>query len=278
VSGPDEKKRVRFLRYPELKGSELAYIRSWQGATPPDVKPVLEVTLVDFADKVINYRGELQHIRSGLVGVRSAFEIGKLVARRKSETRVRMISIGNDELRAACEAARIPPGRLPTVLTYTKAPALYRYGSGLFEAAEEGANSFAMQSLLVESAGEVVRLLSGSGPSIAATPSADRIRQYLHAHCLEDISLEDVATAVSLTRTYVVQVFKRAFHVSPLDYLMRLRVAHAREHLARGARPTHVAQLCGFYDQSHLNRWFRRVVGCTPGKYTEFLFPRKKVP
>jgi AraC-like DNA-binding protein len=165
------------------------------------------------------------------------------------------------------------------VLTYVPAPNLYRYGSAVFEAAEQGASMLALQSLLVETAGEVVRVVSGQHASIPAAPeSAERIRDFLHARTLDPITLDDVASSVSLTRTYVVQVFKRVFQRSPLDYLMRLRVAHAREYIARGVRPTDVAQLCGFYDQSHLNRWFRRVVGCTPGEYAAFLFPRAKTP
>jgi AraC-like DNA-binding protein len=276
VGSADEKKKVRFLRYPELQGSELAYIQSWQGAAPPDVKPVLEVTLVDFADKLIKYRGEPQHIRSGLVGIRSAFEIGELVARRRSETRVRMLSISDEELRNACEAARVPSGQLPTVLTYVAAPDLYRTGSAVFEAAEQHESAFALQQLIAESAAEVVRVLTGKIRSMPAAPtSAQRIRAFLHARRLDNITLDDVADEVALTRTYVAQVFKRAFHLTPLEYLMRLRVAHARELIARGSRPTDVAPLSGFYDQSHLNRWFHRVVGCTPGEYAADLFPRR---
>jgi AraC-like DNA-binding protein len=48
---------------------------------------------------------------------------------------------------------------------------------------------------------------------------------------------------------------------------MHVRVAKARDLLAAGGRPVDVAHACGFCDQSHLNRWFRAVVGITPGKY-----------
>lgn len=263
-----DKKKVRFLRLPELNGSELAYVQSWAGATPPDVKPVLEITLVDHADKVITYRNEPQHIRSGLVGIRSPFEIGKLALRRRSETRVRMLSVSNAELRDACEAAGLRAGQLPALLTYIPAPELYRRSSAVFDAAERHASALELQQLLADAASEVVNVLARRAPLVvAAPPSAARIRELLHARVFDNITLDDIAAEVGLTRTYVVQVFKRAFHVSPVDYLMRLRVAHARELIASGRRPTEVAPLCGFYDQSHLNRWFSRVVGCTPGDY-----------
>lgn len=48
---------------------------------------------------------------------------------------------------------------------------------------------------------------------------------------------------------------------------MHLRVARARVLLAEGGRPIDVAHACGFCDQSHLNRWFRKTVGVTPRSY-----------
>jgi AraC-like DNA-binding protein len=41
----------------------------------------------------------------------------------------------------------------------------------------------------------------------------------------------------------------------------------AKELLAAGVRPSEIAPRVGFYDQSQLNRHFRRIVGTTPGAY-----------
>jgi len=97
--------------------------------------------------------------------------------------------------------------------------------------------------------------------------SAERIRRVLHDRMAEDITLDDLAREVSLSRSYVVHAFRRTFDFTPYAYLMQLRVARARSLLASGRRPTDVAHACGFYDQSHLNRWFRKVVGVTPTAY-----------
>jgi AraC-like DNA-binding protein len=89
----------------------------------------------------------------------------------------------------------------------------------------------------------------------------------LKARIADDFTLDELAREVSLSRAYVVRTFRRVFHLTPYQYLMQLRVARARTLLAQGGRPIDVAHACGFYDQSHLNRWFRKAVGVTPKDY-----------
>jgi len=45
----------------------------------------------------------------------------------------------------------------------------------------------------------------------------------------------------------------------------------AKELLAAGVKPSEIAPRVGFYDQSQLNRHFRRLVGTTPGAYVREL-------
>jgi len=47
----------------------------------------------------------------------------------------------------------------------------------------------------------------------------------------------------------------------------------AKELLATGLRPSEIAPRVGLYDQSQLNRHFRRIVGTTPGAYARDIHP-----
>ena len=48
---------------------------------------------------------------------------------------------------------------------------------------------------------------------------------------------------------------------------VQIRLIEARRLLAEGVRPAAVAAQCGFADQSHLGRWFRRAYGLSPATY-----------
>jgi AraC-like DNA-binding protein len=94
-----------------------------------------------------------------------------------------------------------------------------------------------------------------------------RIRATLHARIEDELSLDDLAAEAGLTKPYLVRVFAREVGLPPHEYLMHLRVARATRLLARGVPAGDVAHDVGFYDQSHLNRWFKKVIGVTPGQY-----------
>ncbi|MEN5305515.1 MULTISPECIES: AraC family transcriptional regulator [unclassified Pseudomonas] len=97
--------------------------------------------------------------------------------------------------------------------------------------------------------------------------TAQRARDYLHAHFDQDISLEQVAQACGVDRFRLTRAFKAAFGLAPHAYLIQLRLARARRLLAQGQTPAEVAMALGFADQSHLGRWFRRAYRLTPADY-----------
>jgi AraC-like DNA-binding protein len=96
---------------------------------------------------------------------------------------------------------------------------------------------------------------------------AQRARDYLHAHLHDDIGLDELAMACDVDRFRLTRAFKTSFGLAPHAYLIQLRLATARQWLARGVAPAEVAHALCFADQSHLGRWFRRAYGLTPAHY-----------
>lgn len=79
-----------------------------------------------------------------------------------------------------------------------------------------------------------------------------------------------LARAVGLS----VRAFERAFvaeyGLPPQQYLKRLRLQVASRHLvATRESLSEISAACGFADQSHFTREFRRLTGKTPGRYRE---------
>ncbi|MFJ6832938.1 AraC family transcriptional regulator [Streptomyces sp. NPDC091209] len=98
-------------------------------------------------------------------------------------------------------------------------------------------------------------------------PLAHRLRALLDERLVEGIALDEAARLVPAHPAHLVRAFSGAFGIAPHQYLMSRRVDRARRLLLDGRPPGEVAAATGFYDQSHLTRHFRRLVGVTPGRY-----------
>jgi len=80
-------------------------------------------------------------------------------------------------------------------------------------------------------------------------------------------ALAELAADAGLSRYQLLRAFRAEVGMPPYAWLAQHRVARARVLLEHGHRPAEAATLTGFADQAHLTRWFRRVVGVTPGTY-----------
>ncbi|GGQ95089.1 MULTISPECIES: AraC family transcriptional regulator [Streptomyces] len=96
---------------------------------------------------------------------------------------------------------------------------------------------------------------------------ARRLRELLDERVVEGVGLEEAGGLVSAHPAHLVRAFSTAYGIAPHQYLMSRRVDLARRLLLAGRAPADVAGATGFYDQAHLTRHFKRLVGVTPGRY-----------
>jgi AraC-like DNA-binding protein len=90
---------------------------------------------------------------------------------------------------------------------------------------------------------------------------------FLADNLLDPPALHQIAAELGMSRFQVVRAFRETVGMPPYAWLAQYRVGRARDLLAAGHRPAQAAALTGFADQAHLTRWFRRVVGVTPGVF-----------
>lgn len=105
------------------------------------------------------------------------------------------------------------------------------------------------------------------GPAGPDRGVAQELRDLLDARVRDGVTLKDAARLVHAHPAHLVRAFSAAFGIAPHQYLMARRVDLARRLLLAGRSPGEVAGAVGFYDQPHLTRHFKRVVGTTPGHY-----------
>ena len=112
-----------------------------------------------------------------------------------------------------------------------------------------------------------IKLTSDAGSAFSPLQRR-RIIELIESRLGEDISLDDLAEVVGQSAFHFSRQFKSEFGVAPYAYVIRKRVAKAQEMLRQGNTAHKVVALeCGFSDQSHFCRTFRKVVGATPAEY-----------
>ncbi|MCL1125000.1 helix-turn-helix transcriptional regulator [Shewanella surugensis] len=105
--------------------------------------------------------------------------------------------------------------------------------------------------------------------SVAATPQMLLVKQFLDAQPQANVSLVELANLVNLNPCYLLRQFQRHFGLPPHTYQIQLRLRLAKQLISQGASLLDVALECGFHDQSHFSRHFKKTLGVTPGKYAK---------
>ncbi len=97
--------------------------------------------------------------------------------------------------------------------------------------------------------------------------AVSRAREYLDEHAAENVTLAELARLAGLSAFHLCRVFRLSVGMTPHAYQTHLRVRRARSLLHAGLPIASTAIAAGFYDQAHLTRHFKRVVGVPPGRY-----------
>lgn len=93
------------------------------------------------------------------------------------------------------------------------------------------------------------------------------LRAHVSANINQRIAVDDLAEIAGMSRTHFNRRFRAAVQCSPYQWVLGIRIDHAR-HLMRQQLPlADVASATGFADQAHFNRVFKAVTGMAPGRW-----------
>lgn len=137
----------------------------------------------------------------------------------------------------------------------------------LHNAVAARADRFALECALTEAIGALGALDAFADLRSGHTRPVRRALTLLRERLSEAVTLDELAAYASLDKFHLCRAFRAQVGLPPHAYLTRLRILHAKRLLAAGTPPKDVAPQVGLYDQSQLNRHFRRITGMTPGQF-----------
>ncbi|MGD1824887.1 AraC-type DNA-binding domain and AraC-containing protein [Chromobacterium violaceum] len=143
--------------------------------------------------------------------------------------------------------------------------------------AEDG-NALLKETLLLSSLAWLMARHGRSRFEPALPAEADRLilraKDYMDSFPERDVSLAELAALAELSPWHFLRRFRQRVGVPPHAYLVQARLRKARQLLLAGCPIPEAASACGFSDQSHFHRHFKRALGITPGQFAQRL-PRR---
>jgi AraC-like DNA-binding protein len=117
-----------------------------------------------------------------------------------------------------------------------------------------------------------LKIASARAPLEDAESSAfttyQQCRQFIEQHFLRLRTLEQIARECHVNNAYLCRLFKRYDQQTPYQYLLRLKMNHAAEHLQQaGSLIKHAAEATGFADPFHFSRVFTMIFGLSPSAF-----------
>lgn len=109
---------------------------------------------------------------------------------------------------------------------------------------------------------------------VSGERKVEQLARLIAERYAEPLRVGELAHAVGLHPHYAMQLFRKAFGMSLLEYIAQHRIAHAQRLLITTDVPIAAIALdCGFGSASQFYAVFRRICGVAPGTYRSALRP-----
>lgn len=117
-------------------------------------------------------------------------------------------------------------------------------------------------AILKGEAGAAARRAFGVGNEIA------RIIDYLSTHLNEQVTVDDMADHVGMSRAVFHRRFKEATTMSPIQFMKSMRLNNAAMKIAEGKTVSEAAWEVGYQSASQFSREFKRMYGQSPRQWS----------
>lgn len=158
-----------------------------------------------------------------------------------------------------------------------RASVLYRKIYDILRSGSAATNLYAAGylQLLFAVYSEVMLTASRSGAQQAAYGEGEQLHQqivhYLSTQYAHPVSIEQMSESLGYNRAYLSRIFKKQTGVSPVSFLLKLRMDKARHMLRERPELTieQIAASVGLQDALYFSKQFRRLYGQSPTSYRQ---------
>jgi len=101
----------------------------------------------------------------------------------------------------------------------------------------------------------------------AAQLAIDDVVAYINFNYPQQLTIVELADRIGYHRSHLSKLFKQIHGISPLSYLINVRLEQAKLLLAQGISVHQTAVAVGFQDPLYFSKLFKRHIGMNPSQY-----------
>ena len=106
--------------------------------------------------------------------------------------------------------------------------------------------------------------------AVSSDYSVARAQHYIEQHYMENITVEKLADLGYMSKTTFNRRFKKEIGITPIEYLIEVRIKMAKLMLRRKENPiTDIAMRCGFGSSAHFSSCFQKHTELSPSEYRD---------
>lgn len=96
----------------------------------------------------------------------------------------------------------------------------------------------------------------------------------ISSHPEQELPIETLAADIFVSKYYFIRKFKSSIGMTPHQFCIQNRIRKSQRMLDEDKTISGIAAEMGFYDQSHFDKTFRRIVGISP---SEYVYSKKQI-
>lgn len=269
----DSKTGNRFLRFPDFGNLQWLHARFKNQSFAPHFHDGHVIGVIEDGALGFNYLGESVVAAPGQINIADPGEVHNGFAKSDTGWQYRMFYLSPGQLNYVCREINGEKCSQPYFGTgvITDKHLAQKLRQLHFDFAQDQVSWLEKESrfldLMIQLVSRHAQSMALGLPSGREDGSVKNLTSYIQDHYDTNIRLSDLARISGLSKYYLLRAFAQKTGLTPHAYLIQVRAYRARQKLDQGIPIIAAAQETGFFDQSHLNRVFKKVYGITPGQY-----------